>query len=441
MNNTANTASRPNLEPLWTNYRNLGGMPKTAFKPATSPEGMSSPSPMSPKSLPSPMHPTVYTSYTTKQHERSMVNRFDSERSQPSSSSSAKSLRSIEEEETPLTARLERFSILPPLTLKFGLPSPPAAPPAQLLSPRPNRDSLHRARTLLEPKTVSIPQQSLEPSYERLYRRNSATTGARPLPPPPPPPRKQSVMEIRDQLRNWGHVYHGNIETADAFVIARSLRRQSTSPIHLRAGGVIGSPTSSRGASHNANRQTIRAIIRPKALERQSFLVQRTFDMDELRATIPDPVPHYHGALRPSPASFSGQRQQQDRSGTSSPSPAPRSMAAAASRPPRPLLARRRSSVRSSELLSGRGRASVSLDHEALICDPKTVPIHLKYARAYFPVLAALLVSGHVREGDIIYLPLPHPEVWPQTVRYIYLGQDDLSAAMRENILYLAGKV
>lgn len=217
MKHTAETARKPNLEPIWTDYRNLSGMPKTAFKPAASPEGLPSPSPMSPKSLPSPMHPAAHNSYMTRQHEqRAMINDgFDSAKSQRSSNgSSGKSLRSIDEEEeqeTPLTARLERFSNnLPPLTLQFGLPSPPAGPPpttAQLLSPQPNRDSLQRRGTVLEPKTtVSFPLQSIELSQPPgLHRRNSAVTGTRPLPPPPPPPRKQSVVEIRDQLRNWGH--------------------------------------------------------------------------------------------------------------------------------------------------------------------------------------------------------------------------------------------
>jgi hypothetical protein len=54
-------------------------------------------------------------------------------------------------------------------------------------------------------------------------------------------------------------------------------------------------------------------------------------------------------------------------------------------------------------------------------------------------VLAALMLSGHVKQGDLIDLPLPHPEAWPQTVAYVYTGQCDLTAAIRENINYLGG--
>lgn len=68
-------------------------------------------------------------------------------------------------------------------------------------------------------------------------------------------------------------------------------------------------------------------------------------------------------------------------------------------------------------------------------------PIDLEFARSYLPVLAAILLSGHVREGDIIDVPLPHPKAWPQTVEYVYTDRGELSWAVRENILYLGGKV
>lgn len=65
----------------------------------------------------------------------------------------------------------------------------------------------------------------------------------------------------------------------------------------------------------------------------------------------------------------------------------------------------------------------------------------LRYARAYLPVLAALIYSGHIKPRDIIDLPLPFPEVWTQTVAYVYTGQGDLTEPMKQNILYLGGKV
>ena len=51
------------------------------------------------------------------------------------------------------------------------------------------------------------------------------------------------------------------------------------------------------------------------------------------------------------------------------------------------------------------------------------------------------MVSGHVREGDVIDIPLPRPEAWRATVAYIYTGEDEPSDAVRQNITYLAGKL
>jgi hypothetical protein len=65
----------------------------------------------------------------------------------------------------------------------------------------------------------------------------------------------------------------------------------------------------------------------------------------------------------------------------------------------------------------------------------------LKYARAFFPVLAALLYSGHIQKGDIVDLPLPCPDVWVRTVEHVYTGQGELTEAIKQNILYLGGKV
>jgi hypothetical protein len=49
------------------------------------------------------------------------------------------------------------------------------------------------------------------------------------------------------------------------------------------------------------------------------------------------------------------------------------------------------------------------------------------------------MLSGHVRKGDRIDLPLPHPEAWPDVVAYIYTGSGSPSPNMKANISYLAG--
>lgn len=50
------------------------------------------------------------------------------------------------------------------------------------------------------------------------------------------------------------------------------------------------------------------------------------------------------------------------------------------------------------------------------------------------------MLSGHIRKGDVIDLPLPHPEVWSQTVAWIYTGKGEVTSAIGENILYLGGE-
>ncbi len=51
------------------------------------------------------------------------------------------------------------------------------------------------------------------------------------------------------------------------------------------------------------------------------------------------------------------------------------------------------------------------------------------------------MLSGYVKRGDVIDLPLPHPEVWPEIVSCIYSGKGVMTSSMKENILYLAGRV
>ncbi|APA09514.1 hypothetical protein sscle_05g042840 [Sclerotinia sclerotiorum 1980 UF-70] len=67
--------------------------------------------------------------------------------------------------------------------------------------------------------------------------------------------------------------------------------------------------------------------------------------------------------------------------------------------------------------------------------------VPIQYALHYLPVLAALMLSGHIRKGDSIDLPLPSPKVWIDTIAYVYTGQGEVTLAMKENIVFLAGRV
>lgn len=69
------------------------------------------------------------------------------------------------------------------------------------------------------------------------------------------------------------------------------------------------------------------------------------------------------------------------------------------------------------------------------------IGLDLPYARTFLPALALLMFSGHVKTGDTIDLPMPHPEAWTQTVAYLYTGRGELTQAMKQNILHLGGTV
>jgi hypothetical protein len=49
------------------------------------------------------------------------------------------------------------------------------------------------------------------------------------------------------------------------------------------------------------------------------------------------------------------------------------------------------------------------------------------------------MLSGHVRKGDSIDLPIPRPEAWADVISYIYTGKGEITPVMREDILFLAG--
>ncbi|KAF2968333.1 hypothetical protein GQX73_g5244 [Xylaria multiplex] len=210
---------------------------------------------------------------------------------------------------------------------------------------------------------------------------------------------------------------YGNIRTADAFIIARSIRRNSDPATETSR------PFWEDGSSGAKlpRRLILRAIIRPKAPGRQAFLIQRNLDIDEIRATASaSALEKYHQSTSPSGL---GRK----------PLPVPAKWSSTIKRPSMglsPLEAEPPSKT-----------TSHSTDYDRLIRDPKTVPIHTYYVISALPALSALLTSGHVRDGDILYLPVPHAESWPQTVLYVYTGQGELTTAMRENILYLGGRV
>jgi hypothetical protein len=90
--------------------------------------------------------------------------------------------------------------------------------------------------------------------------------------------RQVPFQYTHDHLRDWGYAYLGNGATADAFVSAISLRRPSLELVKEEEVEV---------RSVFSDLVTIRARVIPKGKERKPFLIQRQFDIDELRKSIP----------------------------------------------------------------------------------------------------------------------------------------------------------
>ncbi|KAJ2903096.1 hypothetical protein MKZ38_010434 [Zalerion maritima] len=252
------------------------------------------------------------------------------------------------------------------------------------------------------------------------------------------PPSAEQVREMHKQLLAWWRTYFNSPGTADIFVHAVSFSHippsTSTPPASLGAHHSAVSMDHTGSDASPTGKTTIRALVRPCNRGREPFILKRDFDIDALRSTIPEvPLPGddsdsdtssrrssmsegvdlralklaFQRRANTNPVSW----RRESRSGGVLPSP-----------PTSPTCAR------------GRARAA----HRRR-CQREGVAIHLEYARIFLPIIAAFLYSGHVKTGDLIDLPMPHPEVWKQTVSYLYGGQCELTESMKENIRYLAG--
>ncbi|KAL2136504.1 hypothetical protein VTI74DRAFT_3329 [Chaetomium olivicolor] len=392
METQAQTRSRPELCPVWTGQNQHDGLPRLDSYSATSPLYSAS------LSLPSPVYPASPScGPSMRAHERALVDRLDQQgrRESAQSPTTAQSLSPVSEQ-TPTAARRGSDESLPVHRASAPSPRTPKLMPY--------------ARPTLAAETRSVLLSGLPGWLPRTHPRIQTTTANRrqslpPLLPPstlPPTPRRRS-QQLREELQAWGHVYFNSGSEANCFVSAVSLRRPSDNPSADDDAAARGRPAGDK------NRVTIRALVRPCALNRKPFRLSRTFDMDELRATIPEMAPASAGPRRSSAQS-----------------------AELDSRSPLPAI-RRRSSAISMECGPDHDRSPARKQ--------TTVPIHLAYARAFFPVLAAFLYSGHIQTRDIIELPIPYPEAWKQTVAHVYTGQGEMAEAIKQNILYLGGKV
>jgi hypothetical protein len=256
-----------------------------------------------------------------------------------------------------------------------------------------------------------------------------------------------------DRLREWGGVYLGNADTADAFVKAVHLREPENGADgklpRTRAKTRSKESKDWRHKSQDLNELSsekgilIRAKVLPWEKERKPFIIQRRFNIEELRAN----------ARKQKSSSETENKQVKTASLVSSrrhsEDPEVEVYFRANSTP---SSSRRTSHDSKADSNSISPKIASHIDRRIMpIRKISHMPSHLlhpvdtvadvEYALHYLPVLAALMLSGHVRKRDGIDLPLPYPEAWRETIAYIYTRKGEMTAAMADNIWYLAGNV
>ncbi|CEJ89142.1 hypothetical protein VHEMI05003 [[Torrubiella] hemipterigena] len=205
--------------------------------------------------------------------------------------------------------------------------------------------------------------------------------------------RRSSFQRFRAELWKKGeHRFRNDLDT-DAIIIPVPLEEDKDN-IDLTPGTKL-----------------VRVVVHSAG--RESIVLKRSFDIEKLMATVPEP------AMAPCSPVFNKD-----------------AMMAS-------LYVGRRQSQQGMAI-----RHSVSPE-SAQSNGPRTIPdttdgwpIHLQYARAQVPILASFLMSPLVKRHDIIELPVPYPESWSETVAFLYTGEDSLvSAEVRSNVRHLGGKI
>lgn len=281
---------RPSLQPLFTEYHNLEGYPRSAFSVAYSPYSSSPGSPRTARPMPSLVFPSP-REVSPRRHDRAPLESYEPSRRRGSTSPEGhhRNLRPIAEY-SPTSPRA--FWQPPAASFSQARRSSGYQIPRHL-SQVPRRQSIvEETRSLLLTGIPSEHVRSIGRAMARSERRRS-------LPNSPLTARRRHSHAVREQLRVWGHVYYGNAVSADCFVVAVALRRPSDTPsvgkedeASEQPAAVAAADTDDKPAGKAITargRVTIRARVRPRDIERRPFILQRSFDLDEIRSTIPDP--------------------------------------------------------------------------------------------------------------------------------------------------------
>jgi hypothetical protein len=278
-----------------------------------------------------------------------------------------------------------------------------------------------------------------------LYRQSTA--GTLRVPHTQSSSRRQSMLTYRDkrlqQVRQrhslWeqGHRLFGLPEEADVFVKPLHLNRP------LREIRSWSEEPSS--ASSSSQRVFVRAIIRSKS--RGLIAVKREFDLDRLRETVLDPLPSSQSSNFNCEVLLS--RLELSDKDVKPQAPVDVEMVddchdkvvVKKEKTDMPSFLKHPEFVPKATAVPMSKSTPFSSRIKCII-ETNTQNPGLQYARSQLPALAAVMLSGRVRRGDTIELATPHPTAWPSTIAYVYTGERELlTENVRENILYLGGKV
>lgn len=273
------TQTRLKPPAIWTETQRSGGYPS---RPYTTCDSVYSPRMRSPN-IPNPLYPRspAYDN-SMRRHERAMVGRLDQRNwpgpaESPTSHGSPRTLAPI----TELHGRDRRSSIAcPPYAHSYAHSSHSPTRPLDYDYPR-------RPTMAEEPRAIPFIRP---PEPPRSTVHISLAERRRSLPPSLPAARR-AARQRRQELQAWGHVYFGNGSEADCFVNPCALARRPSDASSVEGSGTEENAADREKEYRRQSRLTIRARIRPRALDRKPFLLTRVFDMDEIRATVPDPEP------------------------------------------------------------------------------------------------------------------------------------------------------
>lgn len=273
------------------------GLPRKGFRTHRSPlQPLPSPSSLTAKPLPSLFQPSPPgCDIGMRQHERAVVQSLDGRARQCSAGdgrAAARSLSSIAEQT--ITARFGNMAVeipvysMTPPTLPFTAPSTPELPRRSFQAGSGPSIVDETRSMLLSGMTATQANDLGTVANRRLSAVSEASQKGR---------RQSLAVAPPEMLQAWGHVYLNDPTKADVFVAPSALRRHSGSGQADRVEG---------------NRLVIRARVRPRSKDRKGFIIARSFDLEQLRATLPTTTTTTHlfsrrlSAAPPAPEELSG---------------------------------------------------------------------------------------------------------------------------------------